>query len=109
MDNTDIIEMFYDDGIRHFIEWRLNKRSHKLGGPAVIYYYENGKVKSEYWCQYGDMKRDDGPAHTDYDTHGNLVNEYWFINNKRLDIKTTCDIKWPITLDEQIEMKLKYG
>lgn len=52
--------------------YKLNKKAHRLDGPAITYY--NG---SEEWYLNGQLHRDDGPAVTDF-----RGNKRWYLNGK---------------------------
>jgi len=95
------------------VEYTLNKKYHREGGPAVEYFGKGDK----WWYLHGELHREDGPAieNADYKhwfLHGkrhrengpaieyaNGHKEYW-VDGKRLDF---------ITSDQMLTYYLKYG
>ena len=82
--------------------WYRNGHSHRIGGPSYCQYDDDGTLLFEYWKQNGEAHRLDGPAQIDYEFDKIL----WAVNDEK--IKNPPD-HWPLTLEEQIEFKLRYA
>lgn len=78
-DGPCIIE-YYENGMKASEIWRLHGKLHCLSQPAVIRYYDDGKIKQFDWC----------------------INDVILKDNK-LKLKS-----WPLTKDEQVEFKMLY-
>lgn len=55
---------------------------HRLDGPALVEYYQNGVTKSEEWFIKGKCHRLDDPATIEYDDTGRILIERWYVNDK---------------------------
>ena len=75
-----------DDGSKSK-EWYQDGKLHRLNGPAIIDYYEDGSIQSESWYQDGKRHRLDGPAYIIYYQDGSIQSESWYQDGKfhRLD------------------------
>ena len=63
----------------------LNGFFHRIGGPARTWYFEDGITISGFnWYIHGLIHREDGPAILVYDRLGNIVYEYYYLNNQRI-------------------------
>ena len=75
------IERYYIKGTRIY---------HREDGPAVIWYYKNGNIESEYYYINGKYHREDGPAIEWADGA-----EEWYLNDKAHreggPARTTCN------------------
>lgn len=58
-----------------------NNKLHNSDHPAVIYYYYNGNIESEYYFNYGDVHRENGPAVTYY-KNGSVYKQWYCLNSK---------------------------
>ena len=104
MDNPKI---YYDsNGDIRREEWYKDGKQHRLGRPAVIWHHGNGIIAIEEWIKNNKHHRLDGPAIIWYRNNGDIKSEYWYINDKH--IKPPYK-NYPLTKEQQIEMKLKYG
>lgn len=68
-----IYEIYYTD---------KNGHDHRLDGPAVIRFYENGNKRWQIWFRHGKKHRLDGPAYEEWDEHKNKIQHIYFINDK---------------------------
>ena len=68
-----------DDSILYF----LNGKFHRIGGPAVIRYYNDGPVCYKEYYLNGKLHRIDGPAVIGYNDNDSLGLEEYYINDKR--------------------------
>ena len=72
----------FDDDFK-IVEFRNeNGQLHRVGGPAVIEYYD-GDLHSESWYKNGEPHRDnDEPGYIEYDTQyredGNVIVMIWY-------------------------------
>ena len=79
---------YVDNGYSGYVVTKLEhlnseRQLHNEDGPAIIEYYENGKISSEKWYRNGKMHRDgDLPASVGYFTNGNISSEKWYQNDK---------------------------
>lgn len=82
---------------------------HREDGPARICYDRSGNVRLKEWFIHNKRHRWDGPA-TEELINGKLINCIWLINNKELQYKDIPDTKeYPISIDQQVKLKLLYG
>ena len=56
--------------------WYVMGKCHRLTGPAVTLYYEDGTKKEERWITNGKLHRVDGPTSTLYCPNGTIDREY---------------------------------
>jgi len=64
-------------------EWYQMGKNHREDAPAVITYYENGKVMEEKWYYKGLLHNVKGPAITKYEENGTIKHkEYWYMGRK---------------------------
>lgn len=85
--------------------WYVNGINHRVGGPSSISYsmFVEGATTYEY-CQWGKLHRLDGPAI--WDDRGY---EDWWINDRYIEeLRDKYKGQWPLSKEEQIELKLKY-
>ena len=52
--------------------YTFRNRYHRLDGPAVVFYHDNGVIEEERYLKNGEYHREDGPAIIEYDTSGNV-------------------------------------
>lgn len=55
---------------------------HRIDGPALISFYENGDISLQEWYENGLLHRLDGPASVYTDVDNNTV-ELWMVNGRR--------------------------
>ena len=115
----------------------LNEQLHRENGPAVIYYFKNGKIQVEIYLKNDQLHRENGPAKIRYNIIGNIEEKHYYQNGKRHRedgpaiihyniignieekhyyqngtkiILEDLSFKFPIDTDEKkLYMKLKYG
>lgn len=63
-------------------EWYIDGKKHRVNGPAVINYRNNGEIYEEYWYIDNKKHREDGPAIIIYKDN-KISEEYWYINGIR--------------------------
>ena len=81
--------------------------------PSYVVYYESGKVKSEFWYENKRKHRIDGPAVISYCEDGKFVYDQWWLNgNYIVDIKKWLKENYysvPLTKEQQTELLLRFG
>jgi len=75
------------------------ERYHHEDGPAIIWFYRNGRVRSEHYYLNGKLHREDGPAVIFYNEDGVVTEKYYYLNNRELSKKSFEN--------ELIKLKLK--
>ena len=76
-----IIEYYESGKVKHE-QWIFANKLHRTDGPAATYFNECGKIRAQHWLVNGKHHREDGPAYIKYDVLGNSENEAWFFHNK---------------------------
>lgn len=137
MDNPE--KTYHDSGNIRSKDWRLGTKLHRDGGPASVQFKEDGSVSSESWYWHGVMHRIegpsfivyynivvgdcyqvdslhwykngknhrlDGPARIWYYENGDIKEEQWWINGNKIDPQYD---NYPLTKEQIVEMKMKYG
>lgn len=67
-------------------KYYFNGNLHKVDGPAMIIYYNDGKtIKEQYWYRFGKLHRLYEPA-VQYDNNGNVISSYYIDGIKFEDI-----------------------
>ena len=79
-DGPAIIE-YYEDGKIKIEKYIINNNQHREDGPAIIEYYEDGKIKIEKYIINDKLYRENGPAIITYSKNGNIKEEEYLINN----------------------------
>lgn len=118
-DNHDYIHITIigiDDKIESEIIYYKGKMHSVDGNPAVINYY-NKCIQSKIWFENGEIHRYNGPAierfNIKVDDNGNGYNTLmkytcqWYINGRYIGMSLYDS--WPLTIDQQIELKFKYA
>ena len=79
----------------------------KDDGPAYQNFYEDGQVCCEAWYNNkSKVHRWDAPAEIIYHQDGTIKSAIWYINGTKLDDDEAPD-HWPLSIEEQIEFKLR--
>lgn len=107
--NDQPTQIGYDDnGTVDYMRWHdPQKRLHRVGNPAMLFFgYVPNEVAMEYWIIKGNTHRIDGPAITQT-MDGTIIREEWWINGGKIESPDYDE--WPLTQEQQIELKLKYG
>ena len=55
---------------------------HRIDGPAIIWYNQDGSVECEYYHVNNKRHRLDGPAQIWYHEDGSVKDGFYYINNK---------------------------
>lgn len=99
---------YYKNGNKEYEHWIINDCLCRLDGPAFISYNKDEDVINESWHdRTGNYHRLDGPAIIWYTNNDNeSSDEHWYIHGKKIDKPYN---KWPLTKEQQIEMKLIHG
>ena len=81
------VQNWYEDGKKCTEGWFKDGEDHRLDGPAYQGWHENGQKGSEGWYKDGKRHRTDGPAFQDWFKNGKKASEQYFINGipHRLD------------------------
>ena len=100
---------YYDNGDIKSEKYWYNGVCHKEDGPAEIWYYKNRSIKSEKYWYNGKKHRENGPAVVIYYMDGSIKDkEYWF-NNIKFDLEK-MPFEMPIDTEEKEFMfNLIYG
>ena len=80
---TNPIIYYYDNGKIRSEHYFLNNKLHREDGPALISYYENGEIASELYLLNDKWHREDGPTYIRYYENGNIYFEHYYLNDKR--------------------------
>lgn len=56
-------------------------------GPAIITYYQNGKVEKEEYVKDNQTHRENGPAFIKYDEEGNIHIEQWWEKGRKKGVE----------------------
>lgn len=78
---------YYSNGQIRSERW-INKEAmvlHRLDGPAVRYWFEDGRARSEEWWVNGQLHKLDGSAFRMWCKNGRLECEEWHINGVKYD------------------------
>lgn len=88
--------------------WVVDSQWHRLDGPAFIEHYEDGNIMYEEWRVNGITHRIDGPACIWYDENinGMVEAETWYVHDILIEDHPET---FPLTHDQIVEIKLKYG
>ena len=67
-------------------EWYLNGKYHRIGGPAITWYHEDGTMNTEWWYLDGKLHRTDGPVVIEYHKCGNTIEKFiWCLGGNKID------------------------
>ena len=67
--------MYYESGKVRFHYYKINGLIHRKGAkPAIIEFYENGNIKEERYFKYGEKRAKEGKHKVRYDEEGNELN-----------------------------------
>ena len=61
--------------------WVKDDKYHRLDGPAIINYYENGQIEKEEYYINGLLYRENGPSIVRYYRNGDKAEEHWSYEN----------------------------
>lgn len=106
MDDVEKISILYANGSISSEEWWYKGIVHRIGRPARIKYTLDGSVNQEEWFNHGILHRLDGPAVIVYWAKRDIAIQDWYINGKIIDPPFDS---YPLSKEQQIELKLKYG
>ena len=106
-DNNKPNVVRYDNRGTISCEWWFNEGYfHNEAGPALVeYYYHNHQILCEEYYINGEYHNIKGPARIIYTEDGEIASAEWWVNGKSI---TEHYDSWPISIDEQIKLKLKY-
>lgn len=51
------VEFYVNTGIPKLIKYQLEGLNHNPKGPALVIYYESGKIKCQHYCIHGRLHR----------------------------------------------------
>lgn len=70
---------YLENGQLHNIAWYINGKFHRIGAPACICYFENGQIRYNAWYINGKLHRHGGaPADIEYFVNGQIKYEAWY-------------------------------
>lgn len=93
--NNVVVGRNYDGKIM-MERWLVDGILHRDDGPAVVSYYDDGSVRTEWWFKHGKIHRigdhiTNTPAVTKYDKGGNVEERTWYREGKKYrDDGPTC-------------------
>ena len=71
------------DGSKIYMWYNEQGKRHRENDlPGVIWYRDNGFIFRKEWCQHGMMHRIDGPAVICYDEDGKISKQCWYLNGE---------------------------
>lgn len=76
---------------------------HRMSGPAIIYYHDNGTIRCEEWYNNNKVHRINGPAVIHYNVNETIRSEVWYINNKIHRINGPATIYYHVSGTNQTE------
>jgi hypothetical protein len=79
-DGTQYREYHLKEKGLHRMEYRLNGKLHRVGGPALVSLQNGGSVEREEYLIEGKYHRSDGPAITLYDAEHTPVETLYYEN-----------------------------
>lgn len=84
LDGPAVVD-YYEDGVKVAYEaWWSNGKQHCRDRPAIVNYYEDGTVEYEGWYRDDKLHREDGPAVTACHRDGSVKYQEWWLNGKQL-------------------------
>lgn len=92
MSKINIKKYYYDNGKLRREYYLLNDKFHNPNGPANIYYYENGNVEYEAYYLNNKWHNINGPARIWYDESGNVSSKDYYIDDMRLKIRSDKEL-----------------
>ena len=75
------IENYFEDGIPKKLEWWVDAVKHRIDGPAEMSFYRSGNVFKCVWYCNGVIHRDGGPAELVYYDNGVTLASYSYYKN----------------------------
>lgn len=76
------IVSYNEDGSISTEEYWQDNQKHRDGAPAQIYYNTSGEVRVEAWYQHGELHREGAPAQSSYQDSGH-ESYNWYLNGKK--------------------------
>ena len=73
---------YNDNGTIKALHWYKNGHLHNEDGPALIEYYDNMKIKLKHWFLNGLLHCNEEPACIEYNKDGTKISEVWFFKGK---------------------------
>ena len=74
------------DGTEPNVRFRNDKgQLHNEDGPAIIRRRSNGQIGTVRYYIEGRRHREDGPAFVTYDRSGDVVDEIWYLRDKKTE------------------------
>lgn len=86
--------ILYPNGDLRAIEHTKNGVYHRLRGPAMVRYYENGKKEEEEWWCNGVHHRNDGPSTRYWCHNGDLGFMAFYVHGKRHRVGAPAIQEW---------------
>ena len=65
---------------------------HRDNGPAIVWYFRDGKIDTEIYMKNGRKHREGGPAVIIYDSNGEMYSESFWINGVQLNEELQIEI-----------------
>ena len=95
----------YNNNIISIASWCQHGQLHRENKPAVITFFSNSTdIAIEGWFYENKKHRLDGPAEIQYYRTGKIREVTWYVNDCLI---VDAPDHWPLTLEEQIEFKLR--
>lgn len=102
----ELKKKYFRGGALHKMIWMEDGEIHRPDFPAYITFHMNGLLHLHAWYHHGKPHRLSGPAAMYYSGLSNLVSYEWFINGNIIESPSDG---WPLTIEQQVELKLKHG
>ncbi|UZQ81796.1 toxin-antitoxin system YwqK family antitoxin [Thermoanaerobacter sp. RKWS2] len=81
-ENYPAVIEYFDDGRIKILRWYKDGKLHSEDGPAETYYYHSGQKAKEVWYKHGSLHRNNGPAEITYSKKGIVLEEHWYLNGE---------------------------
>lgn len=87
-DDLPAIVRYDENNFASSLQWYVQgSRCRVKDQPVSVLFHSNGIMKRVMWDSYIHLHRVTGPAMIDYDDTGNIIEEFYVINNAFLDKK----------------------
>jgi len=79
---------YLENGQLQNISWHINRKFHRIGAPAAISYFKNRQIRNEVWYKNGQLHRLGGaPADIEYFENGQIKYEAWYKYGEQRSVK----------------------
>ena len=78
------VQSWYENGQKSYESWWLHDKRHRVDEPAFQSWYESGQKDFVSWWLDGKLHRVVGPAHQSWLENGQKLFEAWYLDGKEL-------------------------